>query len=65
MGFGVAAPIRDYTGAVVGTVTIGGPRARVSDARLHERAEMVKAAAAQVSTAVIYASGEFLLAGGA
>lgn len=50
--FGAAAPIRNHARNVVGAITMGGPRARVTDARLEELVRLVLAAAAQVSTAI-------------
>jgi DNA-binding IclR family transcriptional regulator len=50
--FGAAAPVRNYTGAVVGAVTVGGPRSRVTDVRMHELADAVMGAADRVSAAM-------------
>jgi IclR family transcriptional regulator, KDG regulon repressor len=50
--FGAAAPVRNYTGAVVGAVTVGGPRSRVTDERMHELIDAVMIAADRVSAAV-------------
>ncbi len=50
--FGAAAPIWNYARTVVGAITIGGPRARVTDERLEELVHLVIAAAAQVSAAI-------------
>jgi len=50
--FGVAAPIRGQARAVVGAITLGGPRARVTDARLEALAALAVSAAQQVSAAI-------------
>ncbi len=50
---GVAAPIRNRARIVVGAVSIGGPRERVTDARLEALAPLAVAAAAQVSAAIM------------
>jgi IclR family transcriptional regulator, KDG regulon repressor len=55
--FGAAAPIRNYSGAVIGAVTLGGPRSRVSDDRLRELVDAVVVAARHISSAVGF-SGE-------
>lgn len=56
--YGAAAPIRNYARAVVGAITMGGPRARVTDERLEELVQLVIAAAAQVSVAIGYADDQ-------
>jgi DNA-binding IclR family transcriptional regulator len=50
--YGAAAPIRSYSNAVVGAITMGGPRARVTDERLEALVQLVVHAAAQVSMAI-------------
>jgi DNA-binding IclR family transcriptional regulator len=52
--FGAAAPIYNHAGAVVGAVTLGGPRSRVSDARLRVLADAVMTCAWRVSRAAGY-----------
>ncbi len=52
--YGAAAPIRNYTRAVVGAITMGGPRARVTDERLDQLVQLVIGAAAEVSVAIGY-----------
>jgi IclR family transcriptional regulator, KDG regulon repressor len=54
--FGAAPPIRNYSGAVIGAVTLGGPRSRVTDARLLELVDAVVISARQVSAAVGFVS---------
>ncbi len=56
--YAAAAPIRNYARTVVGAITIGGPRARVTDERLEELVQMVTAAAAQVSAAIGFAGDQ-------
>ncbi|HEY6871809.1 MAG TPA: IclR family transcriptional regulator [Geobacteraceae bacterium] len=52
---GVAAPIRDYTGSVVGALSVCGPAMRLSPARMHdELAPMVERAAEDISLRLGY-----------
>ena len=47
---GIAAPIRDYTGAVIGALSISGPAMRLGEARLHdELIPMIERAAGDIS----------------
>lgn len=47
---GIAAPIRDYTGSVVGALSISGPAMRLGEPRLHdELAPMIERAAEDIS----------------
>ena len=50
--FGVAAPIRNQSRSVVGAITLGGPRARVTEARLAALAALAVSAAQQVSAEI-------------
>lgn len=52
--WGVAAPIRDHLGIVESTLTLGGPRSRVTEERFPALAEVVMRAAAAVSTSLGY-----------
>jgi DNA-binding IclR family transcriptional regulator len=45
----VGAPVRDHNGRVVAALSIGGPRARITDARLHELSLRVRRAAEHLS----------------
>lgn len=50
LGFvAVGAPLRDATGQAVAAISLGGTRARLTDARVAEIGEQVKAAAERVS----------------
>jgi DNA-binding IclR family transcriptional regulator len=53
----VAAPVCDRSGAVVAAVSVAGPTHRLSDARLKALAPAVRAAAAEISGRLGYASG--------
>jgi IclR family KDG regulon transcriptional repressor len=47
---GIAAPIRDYTGSVIGALSISGPAMRLGEPRLHdELAPMIERAAEDIS----------------
>ncbi|MCC7054400.1 MAG: IclR family transcriptional regulator [Gemmatimonadaceae bacterium] len=50
--YAAAAPVRSFTGEVIGALSVGGPRARVTDERLQVLVKLVTAAAAEVSSAV-------------
>ena len=52
---GIAAPIHDYTGSVVGALSISGPAMRLGETRLHdELAPMVERAAGEISLRLGY-----------
>lgn len=49
--YGVAAPVRDYTGSVVAALSLSGPTARFQFEKLNELAESVMGKAREISTA--------------
>lgn len=55
---GVAAPIRDYSGAAVAGVGIAGPASRITKGRIADLAEQVLRAAADISSRLGYRSSK-------
>jgi DNA-binding IclR family transcriptional regulator len=56
----VGAPIRDYTGKVVASISISGPSTRFSDTKMREYIELIKEYAMKISTALGYMPSEKL-----
>lgn len=48
----IAAPIRDYYGAVIASISISGPTVRLDDARMDSLAELVVSSAEEISQSV-------------
>lgn len=55
--YSVAAPVRNYAGAVIAAVTVAGPRVRMTDARIESIIPMLKAATSEISTSLGHAGG--------
>lgn len=50
----VGAPVRDYTGDVVASISIAGPSTRLSEAKIKEYIELIKEYAMKISMALGY-----------
>ena len=50
----VGAPIKDYTGAMVGAISVAAPSARLSTQKIHSAGKLVVATAEEISTKLGY-----------
>ncbi len=54
----IGAPVHNHNGQVVAAISVGGPRARLTQDKILEIAELVKQAASRVSASLGYVTGQ-------